>query len=355
MLLALSSIGWLLGESPTKGVIAAMFGLILGMIGLDINGVPRYTFGITHLLGGLDFAAVSIGLFGFSEVLSMIEDRNNPVDISEFEDTKLTNRNSLPNKDEFKRHLMPSVRAGLIGTLIGVLPGAGATVASFLGYTFEKFFKSKVPLGEGAIEGVAAAESANNAACAACFAPLLSLGIPGSPVTAILLSAMMVWGLRPGPLLFTQAPDVAWSTIGTLFISNIVVTIMCFLVIPVIINIIKVPYKYMIPIITFVCIIGAYAINNSVYGIILMLIFGVIGYVFNKYNYPLSPVLLAFVLSDIFELNLRRTLISSQGSLGIFFTRPITLVLVVLMVVMMAFPTISKLIKSKSAKAEKAA
>ncbi len=356
MLLALSSIGWLMGDSPTKGIIAAMLGLMLGMIGLDINSVPRYTFGITHLLGGLDFAAVSIGLFGFSEVLSMIEDRDKQIDVSnsEFAEVKLTIKGSLPTKDEVKRILPPAIRSSFVGNFIGILPGAGATLAAFLSYSFQKMlFKSKEPLGTGAVEGIAAAEAANNAASAGAFAPLLALGVPGSPVTAILLSAMMVWGLKPGPLLFSTSPDVAWSTIATLFLANIVTLIVCLAVIPVIKNVLKVPYKYMIPIITFICIIGAYSINNSLYGVILMLIFGLIGYILNKFDYPLSPILLAFILSNIFELNLRRSLIASQGRVSTFFTHPISLIFIIALVLMLISPSIGKIVNKLRGKPAK--
>lgn len=347
MLLALSSIGWLMGDKPTKGIIAAMLGLILGMIGLDIRGIPRYNFGNVYLLGGLDFGAVSIGLFGFSEVLQMIEDRSGELKDSDFGAMNLSFKDSMITKNDFKRLLPPALRSGVLGCFVGIMPGAGATIAAFLGHTLQKVFKNKEPLGTGAVEGIAAAEAANNAASAGAFAPLLSLGIPGSPVTAIMLSAMMVWGLKPGPLLFTDSPELAWSTIATLFVANIITLVISLGVIPVIVNILKVPYRYMIPSITFICIIGAYAINNSMYGVILMLVFGVIGYVLNKFNYPLSPVLLAFVLSDIFEANLRKALITSQGSPMIFLTRPISLVMILILVALLLTPTIRKLAAGK--------
>ena len=341
MLLALSSIGWLMGDSPVKGIITAMLGLMLGMIGLDIAGIPRYDFGVMHLLGGLPFGAVGIGLFGFSQVLGMIEDRGKEME-TEVDASNLTLKNSLPNKDELKRLLPPALRSSILGTFIGILPGAGATASAFLGYTMQKFFKSKQPMGMGAVEGVAAAEAANNSACAGAFAPLLALGVPGSAVTAILLSALMVWGLKPGPLLFTNSPEFAWSTIATLFIANIITLIVAIVSIPFIIKILKVPTKYMIPGVSFICIIGAYAISNSMYGIIVMLFAGLVGYLLNKFNYPLSPLLLAFVLSELFEQNLRKALMISQGSVGIFFSRPISLVIMLIIFTMIFNPLIRK-------------
>lgn len=352
MLLALSSIGWLMGDKPSKGITAAMFGLLLGMIGLDIRGIPRYNFGNVYLLGGLDFAAVSIGLFGFSEVLTMIEDRSGEVKDEDFGQMKLSFKDVMLTKDDTKRMVPPACRSGILGCFIGIMPGAGATIAAFLGYTMQKFFKNKEPLGTGAVEGIAACEAANNAASAGAFAPLLALGIPGSAVTAIMLSAMMVWGLKPGPLLFAESPDLAWSTIATLFLANIVTLVISLLVIPFIVNILKVPYRYMIPSITFICIIGAYSINNSMYGVILMLLFGLIGYIMNKFKYPLSPVLLAFVLSDLFEANLRKALMTSQGNPMIFLTRPISCAFVVIMVVLLLSPVLRKVLGKKKAAAK---
>ncbi len=350
MLLALSSIGWLMGDDPVKGIISAMFGLLIGYIGLDIYGTPRYTFGVMHLLGGLPFAAVGIGLFGFSQVLGMIEQRGQEIK-TEVDASHLTIKGSLPSKEEVKRILPPALRSSFLGTMIGILPGAGATCSAFLCYAMQKFFhkKNREPMGSGAIEGVAASEAANNSACAGAFAPLLALGIPGSAVTAILLSALQVWGLKPGPLLFTNSPDFAWSTIASLFLSNLLTLVVAIVAIPFIIKILKVPVKFMIPCVTFICMIGAYSINNSMYGVWVMLISGLVGYILNKYKFPTSPVLLAFVLSTLFEENVRKALITSQGKIGIFFSRPISLVILLILAVLLVVPLIKSIVRKAKA------
>lgn len=346
MLLALSSIGWLMGDNPVKGVITAMLGLMLGFIGLDIFGIPRYTFGVMHLLGGLPFAAVGIGLFGFAQVLSMIEERHKEVK-TEIDTSKLTLKESLLHKADFKRLVPPALRSSVLGTAIGIMPGAGATASAFLCYTMQKFFKSKEPLGTGALEGVAASEAANNSACAGAFAPLLALGIPGSASTAILLSALLVWGLKPGPLLFTNSPDFAWETIASLFVANIITLCVAFISIPFIIKILKVPSKYMIPGVTFICLIGAYSINNSLYGVVVMLVSGLVGYLLNKFGFPCSTLLLAFVLSTLFEENARKAMMLSQGSFVIFVQKPISLCILLILCAMLIIPGISSLRKRK--------
>ena len=231
---------------------------------------------------------------------------------------------------DFKRLLPPAVRSGLMGTFIGVLPGAGATTGSFMGYAVQKKFKSEEPLGTGAIEGIAAAEAANNAAAAVAFAPLLALGIPGSGTGAVLLGGLMMWGLSPGPLLFENEPEFCWGLIASLYLANIFTLLVAICIIPFLIQILSVPVKYMIPIITVVCIVGAYSTSNSMYGVIVMFLSGIVGYLLNKNNFPSAPMLLSFVLAPLLENNMRKAFILSGGSLSIFFTRPITCVLMII-------------------------
>jgi putative tricarboxylic transport membrane protein len=348
MLLALTSIGWMMGESPVKGIISAMLGLLIGTMGMDISGIPRYYFGVVYLLGGLPFAGVGIGLFGFSQVLVLIEARKSKIEV-EIDASKLTLKKSLLKGQDYKRLLPPALRSSFLGTFIGVLPGAGAVASAFLGYTMQKFFKSKEPLGTGAIEGVAASEAANNSACAGAFAPLLALGIPGSAVTAILLSALMVWGLRPGPLLFVNSPEFAWATIASLFLSNIVTLVVAIGCIPFIIKILRIPAKYMIPVITFICLVGGYSISNSMYGVVVMILSGLLGYLLVKNKYPLSPLLLAFVLTNLFETNVRKALLISQGSLDIFVKKPIALIIILLLLVLLLTPLIRSIVARRKA------
>lgn len=229
------------------------------------------------------------------------------------------------------------------------MPGAGATTGAFLGYAMQKGFKSEEPLGTGAIEGIAASEAANNAAAAGSFAPLLALGIPGSGTGAVLLGGLIMWGLNPGPLLFTTNPDFAWGLIASLFIANIFTLAVAFCVIPFIIKLLNVPIKYMIPAIAVVCTVGAYSTSLSMYGVLVMFLSGLLGYILSENDYPISPMLLAFVLSPLLEENMRKAFIISQGSVSIFFNSPIACVLMIILGVFIAFPIV-KFIKKKLAK-----
>ncbi|MEG1778239.1 MAG: tripartite tricarboxylate transporter permease, partial [Angelakisella sp.] len=241
--------------------------------------------------------------------------------------------------------IMPSIRSGVVGTFIGVLPGAGATTGSFIGYAMQRAFKNEEPLGTGAVEGIAACESANNAAAAGAFAPLLALGIPGSGTGAVLLGGLLMWGLNPGPLLFTKEPEFAWGLISSLYLSNIIALVISLAVIPFLIKILSVPIKYMIPCITVVCMVGAYSTSNSMYGVIVMFLSGILGYILEKNSYPTAPMLLAFVLAPMLESNMRKSFIISQGSLNIFFEKPISLALVIIMFVIISVPIIKPIIK----------
>lgn len=199
-----------------------------------------------------------------------------------------------------------------------------------MGYAVQKKFKSEEPLGTGAIEGIAAAEAANNAAAAGAFAPLLALGIPGSGTGAVLLGGLMMWGLSPGPLLFENEPEFCWGLIASLYLANVFTLLVAICIIPFLIQILSVPVKYMIPIITVVCIVGAYSTSNSMYGVIVMFLSGIVGYLLNKNNFPSAPMLLSFVLAPLLENNMRKAFMLSGGSLSIFFTRPITCVLMII-------------------------
>ena len=338
LLVAMTSIGWLVGENPTKGLLLTMFGILLASMGMDtLSGSPRYDFGSIYLLGGIPFTPFVIGMVGFSQVIKLMGERHkeNKVVVN-----KLTIKGSMITGHDFKRMLMPAIRSGFMGTFVGVLPGAGATTAAFMGYAAQKSFKSEEPLGSGAIEGIAACEAANNGAAAGAFAPLLALGIPGSGTGAVLLGGLMMWGLNPGPLLFTNSPDFAWGLIASLFLANLITLLIAWGVIPFLIKILSVPTKLMIPIITVVCIVGSYSTSNSMYGVLIMFISGVLGYVLTKCEYQTAPALLAFVLAPLLESNMRKAFIISQGSLGIFFEKPISLVFMILLLSIMLFPIV---------------
>lgn len=343
LLIAMTSISWLVGENPTRGVVITMLGILLASMGMDtLSGLPRYDFGNMYLLGGIPFTPYIIGSVGFSQVIKLVNERNSS---NQAVSAKLTIRGSLLTLHDFKRLLPPALRSGFMGTFVGVLPGAGATTGSFMGYAMQKKFKSEEPLGTGAIEGIAAAEAANNAAAAGAFAPLLALGIPGSGTGAVLLGGLMMWGLNPGPLLFTKSPDFAWGLIASLFLSNILTLIVALGVIPFLIKILSVPVKYMIPIITVVCVVGSFSTSSSIYGVIIMFLSGLVGYILDKGGYPTAPMLLSFVLAPLLETNVRKSFIISNGSIDIFFTRPITCGLMLVLIAVVATPIIRTVLK----------
>lgn len=342
LLVAMTSIGWLVGENPTKGLLLTMFGILLASMGMDtLSGSPRYDFGSIYLLGGIPFTPFVIGVVGFAQVIKLMEERHKKTQVSI---EKLTIKGSMITLHDFKRLFFPAVRSGFMGTFVGVLPGAGATTAAFMGYAAQKSFKNEEPLGTGAIEGIAACEAANNGAAAGAFAPLLALGIPGSGTGAVLLGGLMMWGLNPGPLLFTNSPDFAWGLIASLFLANIVTLVIAWGVIPFLIKILSVPTKLMIPIITVVCVVGSYSTSNSMYGVLIMFLSGVMGYVLTKCEYQTAPVLLAFVLAPLLESNMRKAFIISQGSLDIFFQKPISLVFIIILIAIMVFPVVRPLL-----------
>ena len=355
LLVAMTSIGWLVGTNPTKGIVLTLAGILIATMGMDnLTGSPRFDFGNMHLLGGIPFIPFVIGTVGFAQVMKLMDDRSKKIEGGVTQ--KLSIRGSLPNKQEIKRMIPPATRSGLLGTFVGVLPGAGATTGAFLGYAVQKMMKSKEPLGTGAVEGIAASEAANNAAAAGAFAPLLALGIPGSGTGAVLLGGLMMWGLNPGPLLFSTQPVFCWSLIASLFLANIVTLAIAIGIIPFLVKILTVPIKVMIPAIITVCIVGSYSATGSLYGVIVMLASGVIGYLCEKNNYSTAPMLLAFVLAPMLESNMRKSFIMSHGSVSIFFEKPISLVLMILFFAILLTPAVKACFSKLRAKpADKAA
>lgn len=343
LMVAMTSLGWLLGDSPVKGLVTTLLGIIMATIGFDaVTGMPRYHFGSLYLLGGIPFIPLVIGIFGFSQVIEMMELRNKK---REFDTERLTLKDSLLTKAEFLRILPPAIRSSFLGTIIGVMPGAGATTGAFLSYMQERRIgKDGHLLGTGRIEGVAAAEAGNNSAAAGAFAPLLSLGIPGSGTGAVLLGGLLMYGLNPGPLLFQNQPDFTWGLIASLYVANVITLMVALIITPWLIKILKVPVKIMIPVITMICIMGAYSANNSLYGIVMMLIFGVLGFLMKKFGYPIAPLLLAYVLAPTLEKNFRQALQISDGSFLIFFQKPIAAVLMVFLLATVASPIIRMMI-----------
>ena len=358
LLIAMTSISWLIGENPIKGIVITMLGILVASIGMDtLSGVPRYDFGNIYLLGGITFTPFVIGCVGFAQVIKLVNERkaDDEKRHGEEQKVKLSIRGSLLKGHDVRRILPPILRSGLLGTFVGVLPGSGATTGSMVGYAMQKKFKSEEPMGTGAIEGIAASEAGNNAAAAGAFAPLLALGIPGSGTGAVLLGGLMMWGLNPGPLLFDTNPEFCWSLISSLYLANVFTLLVAILIIPILINILSVPVKYMIPIITCVCIVGAYSTSYSMYGVVIMFISGIIGYLLEKNGFPTAPMLLAFVLAPMLEENMRKAFIASQGKLNVFVNSPLKLVLLAIFLVLILTPVVKSVLRKVKGSKPKAA
>ncbi len=308
------------GKSVIKSLMSAVVGLALGTVGSDVvQGAPRFVYGIPQLMDGVSFITVVMGVFGIGEVLVSAEERMKmkTVDVK-FNNLWPTMRDILDSK-------WAILRGTVVGFLVGALPGAGSTIASFISYGIEKgAAKNPERFGNGAIEGVAGPEAANNSACSGAMVPLLALGIPGSGATAVMLGALMLYGLRPGPMLFTTSPDFVWALIASMFIGNIILLIMNLPMVPLFALSLRLPYRYLYPAILLICMVGAFSLNGNVYDVWVMWIFGIVGYFMKKYDIPGGPMVIALVLGPMLEYNLYRALALSLGSVATFFTRPIS-------------------------------
>ena len=311
------------GGDPIKIVISTLVGLFLAVIGLDIvSGVPRFAFGQPQLLGGIDFIVIICGIFGLAEVFNSLEQEQE----TELLKQKIKLKDMFLTWDDWVDSRWAIFRGGVIGFFIGLIPAGGITTASFLAYLAEKrISKHPEKFGTGVIEGIASPEAANNAASISGFAPLLALGIPGSPTTAIMLAGFMMWGIRPGPLLFQNNADLVWGLISSKFIGNLLLLLMNIFLIPVFVSMLRVPYTILMGFIVIFASIGAFTVNNNFFDVWMMLGFGILGYIMNKLEYPIVPLVLALVLGSLAENSLRQSLMISGGDVSIFFTRPITL------------------------------
>lgn len=308
--------------SMVQAVVMILFGLILSTVGLDlVSGMPRFVFGAPSLLDGIGFVPLTMGLFGISEVLSNIEKPSEKIIL----DTKI--KNLLPNLQDWKRSIGPIYRGSLIGFFLGILPGGGGVVSSFVSYTVEKrISKNPETFGHGAIEGVAGPETANNAGAGGAFVPLLALGIPPNVVMAFLLGAFIIHGVAPGPTLISQHPQIFWGVIASMYLGNIMLLLLNLPLIGIWVKVLKVPYRILMPLIILFCFIGAYSINNSVADIIAMIVFGIVGYILRKFDYEEAPLVMAFILGPMLESAFRQSLIMSDGEFSIFLKRPISAV-----------------------------
>jgi len=326
-------------EPPIKTLLAMMLGFALAAVGLDsVTGTLRMTFGFESLLQGFDFLVAVIGLFGIGEILLTMEEGL----AFKGKGGKITMRDVLDTWKELPKYWATSIRACLIGCWMGITPG-GATPASFMSYGVAKrFSKDPESFGKGNIEGVVAPETAAHAAGTSALLPMLTLGIPGSPTAAVLLGGLLIWGLQPGPLLFTEQKDFVWGLIASMYLGNIVGLIVVLSTVPWWAAILRIPFPIIAPVIVVICAVGAYTVHGKMLDVVMMLVFGLVGYAFKKLKYPLAPLVLALVLGDMAESSFRQSMLISSGSIGVFWSNPLCGSIATLGLLLLVWPLISK-------------
>jgi putative tricarboxylic transport membrane protein len=334
-------------ESPFKVIAAMMLGFALAAVGLDtVTGQLRMTFGTTELLRGFDFLVAVIGLFGVGEILLTMEEGL----AFKGKSAKINMRVVIETWKQLPKYWLTAIRGAIVGCWMGITPG-GATPASFMSYGLAKrFSRNGHKFGTGELEGVLAPETAAHAAGTSALLPMLTLGIPGSPTAAVLLGGLLIWGLQPGPLLFVEQRDFVWGLIASIYLGNIAGLIVVLTTVPLFAAILRVPFSIIAPIILVICAVGAYTVHNALLDISVMLVFGVLGYIFKKLGYPLAPLVLALVLGDMAESSFRQAMLVSQGSLKIFWSNPLVGSIVTLAFLMLFWPLISLLLAKLRAK-----
>ena len=322
-MLGLIFLAYMSTTSLVRTLLMAVLGLLFGMIGIDVvSGHFRFSFDIPELGDGIGIVPVAVGLFGLGEILSTpSRDVSNDVRAPKF-------RELLPTGEEMRQSAWPIARGSVLGFFVGIIPGSAHIISSFVSYAIERrISKHPEEFGKGAVAGVAGPESANNAASTGAFVPMLSLGIPTGPVIAVLMAALLIHGIPPGPSLVNEQPKLFWGFVASMYVGNLMLLLLNLPLVGVFVSSLRIPYAYLYPMIIMFCIIGVYEVNNSVIDVWIMLIFGVIGYLLKKFRFDPAPLVLGLVIAPIFELSLRQSLIMSGGSFAIFYQRPIALVL----------------------------
>ncbi len=311
---------FMVGGSMLKAGLTIALGLFVSMVGMDVvNGVERFTFGFVNMTGGFDLVAVIMGMFGVSEILMNVER------IARGEIIRAKIRGLLPSLKDWRDSALPILRGSALGFGLGILPGGGPVTASFVSYAVErKMSRHPEKFGTGVIEGVAGPEAANNAAVAGSLIPMLSLGIPSNAVTALLLGALIIHGVQPGPMLMTQHPEIFWGVIASLYVGNVILLVLNLPLIGIWVQFLRIPYRILFPLILLLAVVGTYATNTNIFDVWVMIGFGVLGYLLVKLKYELGPFILALVLGPLFEQSLRQSLIMSSQNVLIFLTRPIS-------------------------------
>ncbi|BAC15203.1 tripartite tricarboxylate transporter permease [Oceanobacillus iheyensis] len=348
MLLGLTAIASLSDGSTIKALIAAVLGFMVVTIGIDSQtGTSRFTFGSVNLLDGIDFLVIALGVFALAEVCFLILNRKQKMNgLANIGSLKLT-------KQDVKEMKGPLTRQSFLGFILGVLPGAGATISSFVAYISEKkIAKNPKEFGKGSVKGLTAPETANNAATSGAFVPLLSLGIPGSGTTAVMLGAFLVLGVQPGPLLMTENPGIFWGVIASMYIGNIFLLVLNLPLIPYFVKILKVPRPLLISLVIISSLIGVYAVSFSTFDLYLLVLFGILGYFMRVFAFPAAPFILAFILGGMMEQALRQSLTISGGSWSIFYTSPLAVSLFVVMIIALVVPAWRDRVRRKKAEEE---
>lgn len=334
MVFAITCLSGLVGDQPIKTAVAALIGLGLATVGVDaVTGVYRFTFDSVNLSDGIQFTTIVIGFFSISEILIMLEQTSTGQKALE------QGKRAMFNLKELMFSAGAMVRSGIVGFVVGVLPGAGATIASAMTYTNEKKLAGETgKFGEGDLRGIAAPEAANNASACGSFIPMLTLGVPGSGTTAVMMGALTLYNITPGPQLFAEQPDIVWGLIASLFVGNVILLILNLPLVGLFAKMLNTPNYILIPAIAAVSFVGVYAIHSTTFDLILMVALGVLGYFLRKLNFPLSALILGYVLGELMESSLRRALSISQGDISILFHGPIAQVLWVLVGLMILLP-----------------
>jgi putative tricarboxylic transport membrane protein len=340
LLLSFTLIVYLAGSNRAKGAVSTLIGLWLSVVGVDlITGLPRFTYGQVKLLDGVDFVPVAVGIFGLAAVLVEVGSRTPSTVIR----TDLSLRGVLPTAADWIASRWAILRGGIIGFFVGILPGAGATAASMIAYAAEKrAAREPERFGRGAIEGVAAPESANNSAAVGSMVPLMTLGIAGSATTAVMLGGLLLLGLRPGPLLFEQHPQFVWGVIASMHLSNLMLVALNLGAIPVFVAVLRTPRSLLLPSIVALALVGVFSLNNSLFDVWVALLFGAVGYVMHRLDYPPAPMVLALVLGGTLEEAARQSLMLSHGDPAIFVARPLALAFILAAVVLAVMPLLRR-------------
>ena len=348
LVMGLLVLSYMSGGSMVKTLAMAVVGLLFGMIGIDaMSGYTRFSYGVIELSDGIGIVPVAVGLFGLSEIL-LTAGQATPPPVQ-----KPTLRQLVPSREDLRLSVGPITRGSVIGFLIGIIPGSAHIISSFVSYGIERRISAHPErFGNGAIEGVAGPESANNAAATGAFVPMLALGIPTGPVTAVMLAAIMVHGISPGPMLIVEQPQLFWGFVASMYVGNVVLLILNLPMVGVFVNLLRIPYSYLYPAILCFCILGVYSVASSVVDVWIMLGMGGLGYLLRKFGYDLAPIALGLVIAPMLELSVRQSLAMSGGSFGIFVQRPIAVTMFVIAGVLILLALKPLIFKSKDWRAE---